>query len=72
MKLLIEVVATNMETGHVAINQHSVEITSFNGFPPSEKRKKENDLFENLKKSNYFKPSKVGPILIDRSLLAIA
>lgn len=71
MKILIEVVATNMDTGHVAINQHTMELDSFDLLPPTMRKKRQNELYEQLSKSEHFKPMKVGPILIDRSLLCI-
>lgn len=64
MKILVEVVATNMETGHVAISQKTVDV----GYMPKEH---EDRMFEGLKKSGFFVPKKVGPILIDRSFLCL-
>lgn len=65
MKILVEVVATNMDSGHVAVHQELVDV----GYMP---KVQEDKMFNELKKSDFFVPKKVGPILIDRSFLAIA
>ena len=72
MKILVEVVVTNMDTGHVAVNQHSMDITVNNHLPESVKVLKDEEIYNKLISGNMFKPSRVGPLLIDRSLLAIA
>jgi hypothetical protein len=64
MKIVLEVVATNMETGHIAISQEQVELC----IPLSKKKA----VIDELTKSGAFTPIKVGPILIARSFVAIA
>ena len=64
MKIIIEVVATNMDTGHIAISQEQVSLDI-----PFVKHTK---VIDELKKSGAFTPIKVGPILIARSFVAIA
>lgn len=71
MKILIEVVATNMDTGHIAINQHSMELNNFDSLPDKERQARQAELYDQIAKTEHFKPMKVGPILIDRSLLCI-
>lgn len=67
MKIVIEVVATNMETGHVAINQKDVELH------PNMPRKRAEEHAQHL--SSYFKSiersNKVGPILITRTFTVL-
>ena len=64
MKIVLEVVATNMETGHIAISQEQVELC----IPLSKKKA----VIDELAKTGAFTPTKVGPILIARSFVAIA
>lgn len=64
MKILIEVVATNMDTGHIAVSQHSMDVECSSP-------QNEIEMYKSLSKSEHFKPRKVGPILVDRSLLTI-
>jgi hypothetical protein len=59
MKIVLEVVATNMETGHIAISQEQVELC----IPLSKKKA----VIDELAKTGAFTPIKVGPILIARS-----
>ena len=70
MKIYIEVVATNMESGHVAVSQHSMDINI-----NEENKARRNDLkvkfSKELSKSGYFDPIKVGPILIVRRMIAM-
>ena len=65
MKCIIEVMATNTETGHIVVNQHSVEVNCPTIID-------EDNLYNKLKESTYFKPYKIGNILISRSLLVIS
>ena len=64
MKIVLEVVATNMESGHIAIRQETIKYDSV-------PRHKFNEIVEQLKTSDYFTPKKIGPILIARSFLAV-
>ena len=64
MKIVLEVVATNMDTGHIAISQEQVSLDI-----PFVKHTK---VIDELKKTGAFTPIKVGPILIARSFVAIA
>ena len=59
MIVVIEVVVTNMETGHVAINQQKVEL--YPAVHTIEQLKRE------LKLAGEAPAEKVGPILISRS-----
>lgn len=63
MKIVIEVVATNMETGHVATSQETVEV---------DVKFEMRELFINqMTSSTHFQPKKVGPILIARSFIVV-
>lgn len=72
MKILVDVVVTNMETGHVAVSQEQVELDIGKNEADPERHRLENTFYENLKKSGFFKPQKVGPLLIDRSFIALS
>ncbi|ADG59911.1 hypothetical protein Acj9p011 [Acinetobacter phage Acj9] len=63
MKVVIEVVATNMETGHVAISQKEVELHP--NMPRHLAIKYTKSIRAELNKSEM--TNKVGPILITRS-----
>ena len=64
MKIIVEVVATNMDTGHIAVSQQVVEVNIENNVVQK--------LFlGQLRESKYFEPKKVGPILIARSFVSI-
>lgn len=63
MNILIEVVATNMDSGQIAISQETVELDKI-------PRGKCIELIKKLKESPYFHPKKVGPILITRSFIS--
>lgn len=69
MKLVIEVVATNMNTGHIAINQQTVEI--FNLIPKSKADELSKKLLKELteRQSNT---TKIGDILITRNYTLFA
>ncbi|ADJ19350.1 hypothetical protein Acj133p003 [Acinetobacter phage 133] len=66
VKLIIEVIATNMDTGHVAVSQinHDVDF----GTLPSGPRK---HMIEEFKKhiATHTVPRKVGPILIVHNII---
>lgn len=70
MKIVIEVVATNMDTGHIAISQETVETGSkLSGRQQNDYLKQLIDRFE---KEGVLNPVKIGPILIKRSVIALA
>lgn len=63
MKCVIEVVATNMDSGHVAVHQETVDVDVHQSVK---------ELFINqMTKSAHFEPKKVGPILITRSFITL-
>ena len=63
MKIVLEVVATNMETGHVAINQKEVELHP--NMPQRRAIEYTKIVRAELNKTEM--TNKVGPILITRS-----
>lgn len=65
MKIILEVVATNMDTGHIAINHETVELAPM-------LTKVQGLFIDKLRESQFFEPKKVGPILIARSFVTIA
>ncbi|EQA7786846.1 hypothetical protein ACX818_001440 [Acinetobacter baumannii] len=64
MKILVEVVATNMDSGHIATHQEVIDVDI-------QSKEMESIYIEKLKDSVYFEPKKVGPILISRSVLVL-
>lgn len=67
MKVIIEVVATNMVSGHVAINQHTVPILEN---VPSKRAK---ELYQKVLEEyrNSERTNKVGDILITRTITVL-
>lgn len=64
MKVVIEVVATNMDSGHIAVHQETVDLSL-----PSKQMQK---VYETkLAESALLQPKKVGPILITRNVTII-
>lgn len=65
MKIVIEIVATNMDTGHVAVSQHSFDhAMNMNREKTKEYAKQ---LMESMKP--YSEPKKIGPLLIVRNIV---
>lgn len=71
MKIIIEVVATNMVSGHVAISQKDVDLTTANLMPNSKKQEYVKSLIKQLNSSGFTVPKKVGDILISRSFVIV-
>ncbi|CAL1777978.1 hypothetical protein BRC2024_ULFKEANI_CDS_0197 [Acinetobacter phage vB_AbaM_Konradin-v2] len=64
MKILVEVVATNMESGHIAVHQETIDIVIVS-------KEQETLYLEKLANSDFLTPKKVGPILISRSITVL-
>lgn len=71
MKIVIEVIATNMVSGHIAVSQETVDIDQ-SLMPQSKRKDHANKLNETLKASGSFSPTKVGDILIVRNATILA
>ncbi|AZU98757.1 hypothetical protein vBAbaMPhT2_075 [Acinetobacter phage vB_AbaM_PhT2] len=61
MKIVIEVVATNMDSGHIAVHQETVDIEI-------ESEQIKSFYIDKLTNSELLCPKKVGPILITRTI----
>lgn len=71
MKVVIEVIATNMVSGHIAISQETVDIDQT--LIPATKRKEHTEnLIKMIKASEAFSPKKVGDVLIIRNATLLA
>lgn len=66
MKIVIEVVATNMDTGHVAVHQTSVDV-DLSQVPPSKQSEYLQMIKKDISETNKTGATKVGPILINRN-----
>lgn len=66
MQIVVEVVVTNMETGHVAVSQETVKL-DLNKVPPANRSEYQDELIKLMQ--TYTKPTKVGPILIARNFI---
>lgn len=67
MKVVIEVVATNMESGHIAVSQETVDL-DISQYPISEQGQFSKGLTKRVNKSGLLEPRKIGPILITRHI----
>ena len=68
MLIVIEVVATNMDTGHVSTSQHTVDLSKHH---PEYNEKETHDYYMKVKQTlidnNQMGAQKVGPVLINRN-----
>lgn len=71
MKIVFEVVATNMVSGHVFVSQKDVELTDVFSMPRFKREQYAKALLENLKSSGALEPKKVGDVLIVRSAVIV-
>lgn len=70
MKIVIEVVATNMDSGHIAISQETVETGA--NIPQADQHAHIKHLISSFEKDGTLNAYKVGPILIKRSIIVLA